>query len=122
MRKNEVRELIEQIRGELANYGRDEVVPMLRELEELTEVYGHLDDIIDNELINELVKSEVENGGWQRVACLLAKVDYLNDEYYVIDGYGNLRHLDKYYLENTLEDMLREIDLDEYDEEEEDIE
>lgn len=116
MKKNEVRELIEQIRGEINNYGRDNVVPMLRELEELTEAYGHLDDIVDTDLIDELVQSRLSDGGWQGVACMLSDVSYLNDDYYVVDGYGNIRHLQTSDLEIALDSIVSEIDLDEYEE------
>lgn len=118
MRNNEVRELVEQIRGEIANHGRDNVVPMLRDLEELVGEYGHLDDIVDTDLVDELVQSRLSDGGWQGVACMLDGIQYMNDEYYMFDGYGNLRCLETRDLEIALEDILYNVDLDEYDEEE----
>lgn len=123
MMYNKVRDLVGNIREEINNYGRDNVVPMLRELEELTEAYGYLDDIIDTDLLDELVQSRLSDGGWQGVACMLSDVSYLNDDYYVVDGYGNIRHLQTSDLEIALDGMVSEIDLDEYDEDdEEDIE
>lgn len=119
MRNNEVRELVESIREELANCNKNEVVSMLRDLEDLTQNYGHLDDIVDTELIDELVQSRLSDGGWQGVACMLAKVEYLNDDYYIFNGYGNLEHLEIRDLEIALEDILYGVDLDEYDEDEE---
>lgn len=116
--KNRVIELVEEIRGEIANYGRDNIVPMLEELEELTGVYGHLDDIIHTDLLDEIVQARLADGGWQGVACMLADVNYMNDEYYVFDGYGNLRCLQTSDLEIALDEMVREIDFDDYDEEE----
>lgn len=117
--KNRVLELIEEIREELNNYGRDSVVPMLRELEDITGVEGYLEDIVATDLIDDLVESRLKDNGWQGVACMLAEIDYLSDDYYRIDGYGNLVHLETSDLECMLDDMVREIDLEEYDEEEE---
>ena len=117
--KNRVFELIEEIREELDNYGRDSVVPMLRELEDITGVEGYLEDIVNTDLIDDLVESRLKDNGWQGVAYMLAKIDYLSDDYYRIDGYGNLVHLETSDLECMLDDMVREIDLEEYDEEEE---
>lgn len=122
MKNNVVRELVEQIQGELLEYGRDNVVPMLEELQDLTGVEGYLDDIIHTDLLDEFVQSRLSSGGWQGVACMLADVKYMNDDYYMIDGYGNIATLETRDLEIILGDMLREIDLTEYDEEEEDEE
>ena len=42
-------------------------------------------------LIDYFIEKRLESGGWQGVACCLAKINYLNDDYYEIDGYGNLK-------------------------------
>ena len=51
---------------------------------------------------------------------MLSKINYLNDEYYFIDGYGNLEELTINRLECIFNDMKEEIlNMGEEEEEEE---
>ena len=48
-------------------------------------------NMIDDDSIDELIKNEVDAGGWQRVACFLGGIKTLNTPFgYKLDGYGNL--------------------------------
>ena len=50
-----------------------------------------VENIIATEDIDYFIRARLESSGWQGVACCLAKIDYMNDSYYEIDGYGNLK-------------------------------
>lgn len=65
----------------------DEAMQFLLDYESEVEDLG----IIDNETVNDLVIREAEEWGWERVACLIAEVIHnLNQDFYRLDGYGNL--------------------------------
>jgi hypothetical protein len=66
-------------------------------------------DIVDDEQLDEMVKHEAESGGWQRVAFFLADVRYTNDEYYYINGYGNAENLTNDRLEGIVSDLVDEL-------------
>ena len=40
---------------------------------------------------------------------MLSKINYLTDEYYLIDGYGNLENLTARYLECIFDDLKNEL-------------
>ena len=50
-----------------------------------------VEDIISTDDIDYFIEERLKNGGWQGVACCLAKINYMGDDYYEIDGYGNLK-------------------------------
>ncbi|AMQ66663.1 anti-restriction protein [Bacillus phage Mgbh1] len=49
--------------------------------------------IIADEEIDYLVMSAVKDGSWNRVKHLLGGVNMLNEDYYYINGYGNIEDL-----------------------------
>ena len=62
--------------------------------------------IVDEDMINEIVKMEAEKWGYQRVACFLSEIIHnLNQDYYRLDGYGNLDVIDQSWIEIQLEDI-----------------
>lgn len=69
----------------------------------------HIADIISEESLNEMVAHQAQDGGWQRVACFLSGIDYMNDDYYYINGYGNAENLDHGTLEAIVSDLTAEL-------------
>ena len=63
------------------------------------------EDIVNTDEIDDLVQTRLNDGGWQGVACMLSEVNYLNDEYYLINGYGNLEELTIEYLQCVFDDL-----------------
>lgn len=50
-----------------------------------------LDDVIGSDYVDDFVRERLDNGGWQGVACCISDIiNCMNDDWYEIDGYGNL--------------------------------
>lgn len=60
--------------------------------------------IITADDLDEMVKNYADDG-FARIACFLAKVEGLNDDYYYINGYGNAENIDKSTIECYLSDI-----------------
>ena len=65
--------------------------------------------IVDDYMIDEIVKKDVEKYGWDRVACFLANATELNPPYgHRIDAYGNLQNIDLEDIKLWLEDIIND--------------
>ena len=82
---------IKTLRRIIDNLSIGELVEELIDLAYEYELDYLVEDIISTEDIDYFIERRLESGGWQGVACCLAKINYLNDDYYEIDGYGNLK-------------------------------
>ena len=82
---------IKNLRRIIDNLSTGELVGELIDLAYEYELDYLVEDIISTEDIDYFIRKRLESGGWQGVACCLAKINYLNDDYYEIDGYGNLK-------------------------------
>jgi len=105
-----LKERIKNIKNLLKEHNEDEAI---NEMMELAIEYGLeelLDNIIPTEEIDYILESRLKNSGWQGVACLLAKVNCLNDNYYLINGYGNLEEISIDHLEMILEELEDELE------------
>ena len=114
-----LKERLESIKNLLESYNRDDAV---REILDLSYDYGldyYTENIIEEAMIDELVQNRLYSSGWQGVACMLDKINYLNDEYYFINGYGNLEELTINRLQCIFNDMEKELLNMEEEEEEE---
>lgn len=70
---------------------------------------NYADDFIHTDDLDEFVARRVQSGGWQGVACMLNRVDWFDDEYYHIDGYGNIENVNPNILDAYKSDILREF-------------
>ena len=115
-----LKERLESIKNLLEDYNCYDAV---REILDLSYDYGldyYTENIIEEAMMDELVKNRLNSSGWQGVSCMLSKINYLNDEYYFIDGYGNLEELTINRLECIFNDMKEELlNIEEEEEEEE---
>ena len=84
---------IKTLRRIIDNLSTGELVEELIDLAYEYELDYLVEDIISTEDIDYFIEKRLESGGWQGVACCLAKINYLNDDYYEIDGYGNLKEI-----------------------------
>ena len=84
-------ERIKTLRGIIDNLSTGELIGELIDLAYEYELDYLVEDIISTEDIDYFIEKRLESSGWQGVACCLAKINYLNDDYYEIDGYGNLK-------------------------------
>lgn len=92
-------------------YGAGDVLNLARELEDLgiiNDAYEHIGDIVSDEELDDMVQERAK-GGWQGVACFLAKIDYMNDDYYYINGYANAENLTTDILGSKVQDLMRAI-------------
>lgn len=73
-------------------------------------VYDLLDVIVTNEDIEVIIEEYVNSGSsWERIAIFLSGVKVLNQQYYHLNGYGNLENLtsEKFYI--LLDDFIDEV-------------
>jgi len=78
-----------------------------------------VDDIVDTEYLDEMVKSEAE-GGWQRVFFFLHNINYMNADYFRLDGYGNVADLSSDDFKTYKDDIATDATFDEEEPEEDD--
>ena len=63
-------------------------------------------NIVDVDTLDIMVETEAQRGGFVRVAHFLAGIEWLNMNYYRIDGYGNARDIEASDLECWLQDII----------------
>ena len=71
-----------------------------------------VENIIATENIDYFIEERLRTSGWQGVACCLSGINYINDDYYEIDGYGNLREFtfsDAKKLLDCIEDEIYDL-------------
>ena len=69
----------------------------------------YVENIIEESMINEIIQDRLRCCGWQNIACMLDKVNYLDDDYYFMNGYGNLEELTISHLECIFSDMVEAL-------------
>lgn len=84
-------------------------------LKDLANDEGHeelFDDLIANDdELDEFVRNRLESGGWQGVACCISDIiNNMSDDYYEIDGYGNLTTCSSW--DSYAEELENEMDFD----------
>lgn len=104
-----LRERFEEIKEMLGSYDVDGAICEMVNLASEYSKEEMVDSFISEELMDDFVKARMENGGWAGVACCLAKVETLNCEWYLINGYGNLEEVSKSDVECHLHDLEREL-------------
>lgn len=98
---NQAKEYLEQLKG--YDYDKNEIIEFLMDFEsEKGADFG----IVTTDILDEIVKQETDKGGFVRVAHFLAGIEWLNDDYYRIDGYGNAQDIKVDDLECWLKDIL----------------
>jgi len=87
--------------------------PALMNLADEERRNGIFENIISSDEVDDFVCDRFESGGWQGVACCISDIiDYMNEDYYEIDGYGNLKPCDSWdYYADLLEDEM-EFDIE----------
>lgn len=111
---NEFAELLEGIEVPEKKYGRydtGDVLNFAHELEDnglVPDAYYYIGDIVDDEQLNEMAKAQADNS-WQRVAHFLAGIEYMNEDYYWINGYANAENLTNDRLEGIVSDLVDEL-------------
>ena len=114
-----LKERLESVKNLLESYNRDDAVREILDLSYDYDLDYYTEDIIEEAMIDELVQNRLYSSGWQGVACMLDKINYLNDECYFINGYGNLEELTINRLQCIFNDMEKELLNMEEEEEEE---
>ena len=103
--KKEIKEAIKTSKELVENYRLEEAIECLMNCDDdvfefLTE-YGieHIDTI------EEIAKNEIEQGGLSRISYFIGDTNFSTDEYYLINGYGNVENIDKDFLEGLIYDL-----------------
>ena len=103
------------LRGIEENIKRGNIEEVLNGMYDLANEYDGVisiinDNIIDTEIINELIKEKINDGAdWVSIKILLDGIKYNSDNYYHIDGYGNIEDLTIGHLEDMYEDIKSEL-------------
>ena len=103
------------LRGIEENIRRGNIEEVLNGMYDLANEYDGVisiinDNIIDTEIINELIKEKINDGAdWVSIKILLDGIKYNSDNYYHIDGYGNIEDLTIGHLEDMYEDIKNEL-------------
>ncbi|WP_144460394.1 antirestriction protein ArdA [Siminovitchia fortis] len=87
------------------NYDMGDVISFAQE----TEKEEYVEDIIYTEDLDEYVQYRLEQGGWQGVKFMLKDINYINDDYYRINGYGNIEEVPQNYHEELVQEIMSEI-------------
>ena len=110
----QIQEMIQcRINKEYSRYTtNDTLIEYLMDLAEdndidYTEVFT---DLITLDEVEEYALQEMKNGGIHRIKHYLGQIidTAMDDEYYVVDGYGNIREVELSDIENYLE-ILEEM-------------
>ena len=71
-------------------------------------------DLISTDDVDDFVRERLDNGGWQGVACCISDiVDNMSDDFYEIDGYGNLTTCSDW--DSYADDLENELVFDQID-------
>lgn len=103
------------LRGIEENIKKGNIEEVLNGMYDLANEYDGVisiinDNIIDTEIINELIKERINGGAdWVSIKILLEGIHYMNDNYYHIDGYGDIEDLTIGHLEDMYEDIKNEL-------------
>lgn len=86
----------------------------LRELAEDNGNYDLFDDLISTDDVDDFVRERLDNSGWQGVACCISDIiECMNEEFYEIDGYGNLTMASDW--DSYADDLEDSLDLEDDD-------
>lgn len=113
-----IKRTLENIKAFIEDYEYEKAIGALKDL---ASEYGYeesVNEFVDEYSIGYLLQGRMESDfqNWASAACFLAQVEGLNDEYYYLDGYGNLRNVQKDDLECALRDLTRDLASDIKDE------
>ena len=92
------------------DYDVDDVLDIAYELEDrglIRDKHEHVGDIISDDELDAMVAEAAQSQGWLRVKHLLAGVAY-EDDYYILDGYGNAENLTRDHLAFVVDELVRE--------------
>ena len=69
-------------------------------------------DIISSDDVDDFVRDRLDSSGWQGVACCISDIiNCMNDDYYEVDGYGNLTTCSSW--DSYADDLESNLDFDE---------
>ena len=114
-----LKEMLSKVENSMNNY---DVEGAINTLYRIADNYGYVDEllfdnIVDRDVIDDMVAQRLESQGFESVAIMLDGIHSLNDNYYYLNGYGNLEDLSISKLE-VIYDDVKAILADEISEEE----
>ena len=83
----------------------EELIPIVDEYD----LYNIFSDIAHEDFIDDVITDMIKQKlGWERIKIFLDGVDYFT-EYYIINGYGNLKNIDYNSLYCIVADMIDDL-------------
>ena len=101
--------MIEELE-EYRDINKDKIKEFINYLKE-NNLESYIDSIIDDETINNIVKNEIEENGWESVHNKLSQISSTNKKYYFVDGYDNFRNLCIEDINNIIDEIIKEKSL-----------
>ena len=96
--------VLENLKNDKDMYLYDKVDILLKIADEYS-VYDTVNQIVQEDVIDDIIKDYT----WDRVYFFLAEIKVLNQEFYYLNGYGNLENLTSEKIDIILEDFISEI-------------
>ena len=112
MNNKELREKIEGLRKKFNKryLYRSEIIEPLFEIAYEYDLEYIVENIISAKDIDDFIQARLESSGWQGVTRCLEKVKYVDDNYYLINRYGNLEEITLDYLRYLVDDLSKEVE------------
>lgn len=73
------------------------------------ELSDYISYICEDE-IDYIIENRLNSSGWQSVYYTIKGLDWLADEYYMFDGYGNLKCINIEDVECVVYDLIKELE------------
>ena len=104
-----LKEMLENLKNNDDMFIYDKV-SVLFEIADKYSVYDTVDQIIKEDVIDDIIRDYLSTGStWERIAIFLSGVKVLNQDYYHLNGYGNLENLSGRQFYIILDDFIEEI-------------
>lgn len=96
---------------ELKYYSLDDIDKIMNNADVDFDYYDYKREygFVSSEEADEMIKYECNASSMDRMACFLSGVELINQDYYYINGYGNLENVGQDTLDCFKSDLIRKI-------------
>ena len=89
---------------EYIDINKDKIEEFIKYLK-INNLESYIDNIIDDVTINNIIKNEIDENGWESVHNKLSQISSTNEKYYFVDGYDNFRNLRIEDINNIIDEI-----------------
>ena len=73
-------------------------------------LYEYTEDIYNDDGMNDIVRYELDNYGWDRVRYMLRGIDNMNCNYFFRNTYGNFRNITNIDINSIIDNIVKNLD------------